>query len=217
METKTYWDESSNLKRARTCIQALIPEYSKHDVIDMSEWYMADTPLRQLRRLMALLSLQDSRESTPLTTSSILSLQRRSQVKPRPPPNILALRPPTMPLLALRANSITWKPNGLEGNWNQGVPDFGPPTDGYKRFVFPDGKGVYDGNWRGCKRHGQGSFTFANGDVYEGESRDRGNRVVSKYCCKQIITMPPLGFDQEHFCGPWLATNLPTSAILPVY
>lgn len=52
------------------------------------------------------------------------------------------------------------------------MPDFGPPTEGYKRFVFPDGKGVYDGHWRGCKRHGQGKFTFANGDVYEGESVD---------------------------------------------
>ena len=49
------------------------------------------------------------------------------------------------------------------------VPDFNPPADGHKRFVFPDGKGVYDGHWRGCKRHGQGSFAFANGDVYEGE------------------------------------------------
>lgn len=49
------------------------------------------------------------------------------------------------------------------------VPDFNPPADGYKRFVFPDGKGVYDGHWRGCKRHGQGSFAFANGDVYDGE------------------------------------------------
>lgn len=49
------------------------------------------------------------------------------------------------------------------------VPDFNPPADGYKRFVFPDGKGVYDGHWQGYKRHGQGSFSFANGDVYDGE------------------------------------------------
>lgn len=51
------------------------------------------------------------------------------------------------------------------------MPDFGPPADGYKRFVFPDGKGVYDGHWRAGKRHGRGSFTFTNGDVYEGEER----------------------------------------------
>lgn len=56
-----------------------------------------------------------------------------------------------------------------EGTWNKGVPDFGPPTEGYRRFVFPDGRGVYEGHWRGCKRHGQGMFTFANGDVYMGE------------------------------------------------
>lgn len=52
----------------------------------------------------------------------------------------------------------------------QRVPDFNPPVDGYKRFVFPDGKGVYDGHWREYKRHGQGSFAFSNGDVYEGGS-----------------------------------------------
>lgn len=57
-----------------------------------------------------------------------------------------------------------------EGTWDRGVPNFGPPGDGFKRFVFPDGKGVYEGNWRGSKRHGQGSFTFANGDVYDGEN-----------------------------------------------
>lgn len=56
------------------------------------------------------------------------------------------------------------------------VPDFNPPAAGYKRFVFPDGKGVYDGHWRGCKRHGQGSFAFANGDEYNGES----NRCLRK-------------------------------------
>lgn len=64
------------------------------------------------------------------------------------------------------------------------VPDFNPPADGYKRFVFPDGKGVYDGHWRGCKRHGQGSFSFANGDMYDGEpgrchSGNRESMVVS--------------------------------------
>ncbi|CAM9627016.1 unnamed protein product [Ascophyllum nodosum] len=57
----------------------------------------------------------------------------------------------------------------LTGIWENGLPDFAPPADGYKRFVFPDGKGVYDGYWRGCKRHGQGSFAFTNGDVYKGE------------------------------------------------
>ncbi|CAN0240861.1 unnamed protein product, partial [Ectocarpus sp. 8 AP-2014] len=57
----------------------------------------------------------------------------------------------------------------LTGVWNQGVPDFNPPVDGYKRFVFPDGKGVYDGHWREYKRHGQGLFAFSNGDVYEGQ------------------------------------------------
>ncbi|CAM9599710.1 unnamed protein product, partial [Hapterophycus canaliculatus] len=60
------------------------------------------------------------------------------------------------------------KERTLTGIWDRGVPDFNPPADGYKRFVFPDGKGVYDGHWRGCKRHGHGSFAFANGDLYDG-------------------------------------------------
>jgi len=57
----------------------------------------------------------------------------------------------------------------LQGSWSNGVPDFAPPRDGYKRFVFPDGKGIYEGYWKDRKRHGQGTFIFENNDKYEGE------------------------------------------------
>lgn len=60
------------------------------------------------------------------------------------------------------------------------VPDFNPPANGYKRFVFPDGKGVYDGHWRGYKRHGHGSFSFANGDTYDGEPGILSGNGVSR-------------------------------------
>lgn len=77
------------------------------------------------------------------------------------------------------------------------MPDFGPPTDGYKRFVFPDGKGVYDGHWRGCKRHGQGSFVFANGDSYEGESGDLRKASHVEVIAVAIISSPVVAVCQQ--------------------
>lgn len=68
--------------------------------------------------------------------------------------------------------TLTVKGRSLKGTWTRGVPDFAPPSSGFKEFVFPDGKGTYIGTWRGGKRHGKGTFKFASGDVYEGAWQD---------------------------------------------
>jgi hypothetical protein len=57
----------------------------------------------------------------------------------------------------------------LHGRWVNGTPSFNPPSKGHQRYVYPDGKGVYEGAWRSSRRHGQGRFDFANGDRYLGE------------------------------------------------
>ena len=37
-----------------------------------------------------------------------------------------------------------------------------------KRHVYQD-ECIYDGQWKGRRRHGKGTFTWKSGAVYEGE------------------------------------------------
>ena len=46
----------------------------------------------------------------------------------------------------------------------------GDCKNGYGKFKFDNG--VYEGNFRNGKRHGQGTLTHTNGERYEGEWSD---------------------------------------------
>ncbi|CAN0292733.1 unnamed protein product, partial [Pylaiella littoralis] len=78
-----------------------------------------------------------------------------------------------------------------------------PPANGYKRFVFPDGKGVYDGHWRGYKRHGHGSFSFANGDTYDGEPGILSGNGVSRCFWIGFLWVFEMFTGEQCYTGQW--------------
>ncbi len=45
------------------------------------------------------------------------------------------------------------------------------PQNGIGIYEYKDGS-VYDGKWKGGKRHGKGIYKYSDGTVYEGEWKD---------------------------------------------
>lgn len=55
---------------------------------------------------------------------------------------------------------------------------FNDKRQGFGKVWYPNGIGIYTGDWHDNKRHGTGSMIFANGDTYEGQWRvDEPNGV----------------------------------------
>ena len=69
----------------------------------------------------------------------------------------------------------------LEGGW-KGPRNGKGEAHGQGTYVFADGN-VYEGEYKDGKKHGRGTFKFASGGVYEGEYKDdkRNGRGTYKY------------------------------------